>query len=196
MNAAFIMARLPTACVATSLASCVCYHSHVEADFHDHNYSNVGGHREINAWWREGDESFNTDVNPALMAHTGSAAGGEIQLGFIRPAGKDASVVVEELTIEDRRGKPGAVGVALPLRLPFKKKDFPICGVKGQDGPVTKHYAEFAIRPEVSIAAAPYRITLRGHYRKSGGAKERIDTCIVMDLKRERELSNIADCWP
>ncbi|WP_367874148.1 hypothetical protein [Luteolibacter sp. Populi] len=196
MNAAFIMARLPAACLATSLASCVCYQSHVEADFHEHNYTNVGGHREINAWWREGDASFNTALNPALMAHTGSAAGGEIRLGFIRPPGKDASVVVEELAMEDRRGKPVAVGVALPLRLPFKKEDFPICGVKDQEGPVMKHYAEFTIRPEVSIAAAPYRITLRGYYRRSGGAKERIDTRIVMDLKRERDFSSIVECWP
>ncbi|WP_035605491.1 hypothetical protein [Haloferula sp. BvORR071] len=196
MNTALIMARLPTAALSVSMASCVCYRSHVVADFHEHNYINTGGHREINAWWQQGNKGFNTEINPVLMADGGSSEDGEIRLGFIRPRGRDRSVVVELLAMEDRRGKVVDPGVGLPLRLAFKRKEFSIYGVPRQEGPVAKHYAEFKIHPELSIAAAPYHITLRGYYLSGGGARERIDARIVMDLKRERELTGIVDCWP
>ena len=195
MTPALILARLSLACFSASLASCVCYRSHVTANFHDHNYTNIGDHREINGWWEEGTKGFNTDINPLLMADGGSTEGGEIRLGFIRPPGKDRALLLDGLTMEDRSGKPVATGISLPQRLAFKPKEFPLCGVKGEDRRM-KSYAEIKIRPELSLGAAPYRISLRGSYLGRNGAREPIDARIVMDLERERELTNIADCWP
>lgn len=178
------------------LPSCVCYRSFIEADFHDHNYTNSGSHREINAWWTEG-EGFQSSANPAFMVDARKTEGGEVRIGFIRSLGADDKVYIKNMFMTDKHANSVPTNAPSPIfSIPIQKKQFPLFKDHGDGIDVWRGYAEIQFTPRVSISRSPYRISLNGYYLRSNGSKEIIQSTIIMDMKRTRKITNIADCWP
>ncbi|MCX6854356.1 MAG: hypothetical protein NTV80_05560, partial [Verrucomicrobia bacterium] len=166
------------------------------ADFFEHAYTNSEKHREINAWWTDG-QGYHSAINPAFMVDTRKTEGGEFKLAFIRCAFMDSRVVLRKMVMTDKHGNVITDGIPkTPLSIPFRQKQFPLFLGRGDGIDVWRNYAEIIFKSEVSISKSPYQILIVGYYFRKDGSKQDFSTTIKMKLERSRKIENIANCWP
>jgi hypothetical protein len=183
--------------ITVVFSGCMCYRSLVEADFGEHNFVYAKSNGEISALWRADYGTAPTvPINPVFMVNKNTERG-LILIHFIRPPGADSRVIINSIVMSDNEGKVVMLDApVVPLSVSFEKKDLPLVTNKGKWGKISKSRAQVEIKAEAPVSMSPYRISINGYYLLRDGTKQRINTTIRMEMRRDRGLDNIVRCWP
>ena len=166
-------------------------------DFGEFDYTNVGQHKKINAWWRCASY-VHSDINLFFMRSIALDGYGELKVGFIQDQTNYHSLIINTLTITDKSDQPVQMKqFHTPLTNSFSVETFPLfdggCS-NGRD--VLRDYAEVLVEPAITTKSSPYNIYINGWYEYSDGAKELFEATVPMTVKRKRSVEPIVNFWP
>jgi len=183
--------------ITVVFSGCLCYRSLVEADFGVHNFVYARSNAEISALWiADYGTAPTVPINPVFMVNKNTERG-RILIHFIRPPETDSRVVINSIVMSDNEGRVVMLDTPIiPLSVSFEKKDLPIITDKGKWGEISRSRAQVEVKAEAPVSKSPYRISITGYYLLTDGSKQRINTTIKMEMKRDRGLENIGRCWP